>query len=178
VVSLQLRDVVGRVVEVDGVPALAPPEHRDVVDPALADRDREQVGALQGEVGGVVGAEARAREEDLRRAAAVRVDERHDLLEDPALVSAVAAGALLHRQRLVVPCLPVDRVDAVELDPARIEQPGHGVHHAHALVVVAVALLGGEREHGPPIVAVRHDAERRPERFAVQADVALVHLTT
>src|SRR6185312_8188592 len=57
VVALQVRDVVDRVVEVDGVAARAAAEERDVIDAAQAEREREQVGALQAEVGGVVGAE-------------------------------------------------------------------------------------------------------------------------
>ena len=65
---MQVLDVVHRVVEVDGVAALAPADDRDVVDAAHADREREEVGALQREVRGVVGAEARAGRDDLAAA--------------------------------------------------------------------------------------------------------------
>src|SRR5438067_13082410 len=45
VVAVAVLDVVQRVVEVDGFPALAPADDRDVVDPARADRVRGEVGA-------------------------------------------------------------------------------------------------------------------------------------
>src|SRR2546421_332775 len=96
-VAVQVPDVLGRVVEVRGVAALAPAEARDVVDAGEADREREQVGALEREVGGVVGAETAAGERDLGRAAAVVPDERRDALHDPGLVVSVSAGPLLER---------------------------------------------------------------------------------
>jgi hypothetical protein len=171
VVAVQVLDVVGGVVEVDGVAALAPADRRDVVDPALADREREQVGALEREVGGVVGAEAGPGDGDLLRAADVVVDERHDRADDPRLVGAVAAGALLQGQRLVVPRLAVDRVDAVELHAARLDQAGDRLDHAHVLVVVGVAALRREREQRPSVVAVGEQSET----LRVQRDVAALH---
>src|SRR6476646_11442693 len=57
VVAAQVRDVVHRVVEVDGIALLAPALNRDVVHAAHADREREEVGPLEAEVGRVVGPE-------------------------------------------------------------------------------------------------------------------------
>ena len=93
VVAAHVRDVVERVVEVGGLAALAPrvPARRVVVA-RQAEREREQVGALEREVDRVVGAEADAERGDLLRAAAVGVDPRHDLVEDPRLVAAVLAA--------------------------------------------------------------------------------------
>src|SRR5438067_8753248 len=71
VIAAEVDDVVHRVLEVDGVAALAPAAGRDVVDAAQADREREEVGALEREVGRVVGAEARAGEDDLAGPAGV-----------------------------------------------------------------------------------------------------------
>ena len=50
VVAVQVADVVGGVVEVDGVAALAPADGGDVVDAAVADREREDVGPLEREL--------------------------------------------------------------------------------------------------------------------------------
>ena len=71
-------DVVDRVVEVDGVAALAPADDRHVVDAAHADREREEIRPLEREVRRVVRAEARAGDDDLA-AAGVVVDERRDV---------------------------------------------------------------------------------------------------
>src|SRR5215210_9214337 len=68
VVPVEMLDVVDGVVEVNGVSALAPADDRHVVDAAHADREREQVGALEGEVRSVVRAEARSRHHDLSAA--------------------------------------------------------------------------------------------------------------
>src|SRR3954464_4886092 len=97
VVAVEVRHVVDRAVEVRLVPALARgvAPGRRVVAARQADGEREEVGALEGEVSGVVAAEAAAGRDDLRAAAAVAVDPRDDLLEDPGLVAAVRAGALL-----------------------------------------------------------------------------------
>src|SRR5205823_371775 len=56
-VAAETGDVVGRVVEVDGVAAFAPADGRDVVDVRQAEGQREEVAAAEGEVGGVEGAE-------------------------------------------------------------------------------------------------------------------------
>ena len=66
VVAAEVRDVVDRVVEVGRLAALAPavPGGRVVVA-RHADREREQVGALEREVDGVEGAEADAERDDL-----------------------------------------------------------------------------------------------------------------
>src|SRR3712207_8656119 len=55
--------------------------------------------AAQGEVRRVEGAHAGAGGEHVGRAAAVGVDEGHDLVQDPRLVGPVPAGPLLQRQR-------------------------------------------------------------------------------
>jgi hypothetical protein len=107
VVAAEVVDVVGRVVEVDGVAALAPGDDRDVVDAALADREREHVRVPEGEVGGVVGPEADAGDHDLGRVR-VGLDERDDLVQDPVLVAAVLLGPLLEREPVVVPAAGVE----------------------------------------------------------------------
>src|SRR6476619_4302500 len=88
VVAVEIADVVDRAVEIRLVAALAPrvAPGRRVVAAREAQREREEVGALEGEVRRVVGAEAAPGGDDLRAAAAVAVDPGHDLLEDPRLV--------------------------------------------------------------------------------------------
>ena len=89
-----MGDVVHRVVEVGGVAALAPAvPGRRVVVARQADRQREQVGALEREVGGVKGAEAARRRRSARRAPPQSsADERDDLVEDPRLVALRGGG--------------------------------------------------------------------------------------
>src|SRR5215218_1635956 len=73
--------------------------------PALASESNGllKYGAAQREVDRVEGAEADAERRDLPRPAAVLVDPRHHLVEDPGLVAAVRTGALLERQIAVRP---------------------------------------------------------------------------
>ena len=136
VVAVQVRDVVDRVVEVGGVAALAPGvPRRRVVVARQAEREREQVGALEREVQRVVRAHRGAQRDDLARPAAVGGDVRHHLVDDPRLVRAVAPGALLQRQLPGRPRAAVVRVDAVELHPAGVDQVGDGADHAVVLEV-------------------------------------------
>ena len=92
-VAAETGDVVGRVVEVDGVAAFAPADGRDVVDARQAEGQREEVAAAEGEVGGVEGAERDTCCQDLLEAPAVGVDQRDDVVEKPILVAAVPARA-------------------------------------------------------------------------------------
>ena len=101
---------------------------------------------LEREVGGVVGAEADARGEQLG-AVRVRLHVRHDLVQDPVLVPCVLAGALLEREVVAVPAVRVVAVDGVELHPAGLDQVADRVHHAALLVLPRRPLLRWEREH-------------------------------
>ena len=128
-----------------------------VVGAGQAQRAREDVRVPQRDVGGVEGAEAAAEGGDRRQPAAVVVDEGHHLVEHPALVLVVPRGPLLQRQRPVRPGGVVGGVDAVELEPAGVQQEPDRVHHAVVLEVPGPAGLGGEHEHRAAPVAVAHD---------------------
>src|SRR5688500_18558810 len=147
-VPAERSDVVHRVLEVDAIATLAPPEVPDVVDAALPDRDREQVGALQREVGGVIRPEAAAGGHDLLESAGVVVDERNDLIEYPVLVGQVAASSLFEREALVDPRRSVEAVDAEDLEASVVDQTRQDPDQPVVLVVEAAALLGREHEEG------------------------------
>lgn len=155
----QVGDVVHGVVEVGGVAACTPavPGSR-IVAAGHADREREEVGALEGEVGRVKRAEAAAARDQLAHAAAVLPDERDHLVEDPGLVGLVTTRALLERDRAVRPRFGVRRVDAVELHPAAGEQLADRPDHPAALEFAGVAALGGEGQDRATPVAVRRHA--------------------
>jgi hypothetical protein len=103
----------------------------------------EEVGAAQHEIDGVERAHAAAGGEDVLVAALVVVDERRHLVDHPRLVGTAVAG--------------VERVDAVELAAAGLEQAAELVHHALAVPVVGAAALGGEDEDRTAVVAVDQD---------------------
>src|SRR5215469_8955004 len=88
------------------------------------------------------------------RVPAVRADPWHDVVENPRLVTAVQARPLLDWDGCVRPGLRVVAVDAVKLQPSRVEQVCHGIDHAVALEVRRPAPLGGEYEHGAAPMAV------------------------
>src|SRR6266567_3626782 len=78
-VAAGVPDVVEWVVEVSRRPALAPPvPRRGVVAAGQADREREEVRPLEGEVGRVERAEAAADRHDFDGSVAVLVDPRQD----------------------------------------------------------------------------------------------------
>src|SRR5690606_41885485 len=87
----------------------------------------EHVGSLGRAVHRVVPAHAAAGGDDALVPRGVVVDGRHDVVEDPVLVCRVAPGALRGRQRVLGPALAVEGVDAVELDPARLDEVAHRV---------------------------------------------------
>ncbi len=176
VVAVEVRDVVARVREVRRVPAVAPgvPLGRVVVA-ALADRDREQVATGEREVEGVVGAEAAAGHDHLGDARGVLADEPGHLLGDPGLVGAVPLRSCLQRDRAVRPGVGVVRVDAVELDPAGLDQVGDGAHHAVVLVVPRPALLAREHQHRAAVVAVADDGAGPVEAGCRELDLETVH---
>ena len=176
VVAAHVGERVERVVEERRFAAVAPGvPGRRVVVAREAERERERVRAPQREVDGVEGAEADAERRDLLRAAAVLVDPRNDLLEDPRLVALVRAGALLERDRGVRPRRAVERVDAVELRPAGVEQARQRADHAAVAVLPRVAALGGEGQERPAVVAVDDHVARAADRGRVQLGVARAH---
>ena len=169
-VAADVRDVVHRVVEVDGIAALAAALHGDVVDAAQAQREGKEVGALEAEVGGVVGAERGAGGDQLLRVR-VGLHERHEPREDPALVLAVPLRTLLEREIPARPALAVERRRAVQLHLARVEEAAERLDHAAILPVVRLALLRREHDHGAAVVPVgEHGA-------AVELDRAPIHET-
>ena len=176
VVAVEVGHVVARVGEVRRVPAVAPGVPlRRVVVAALADRHREQVSAGQREVQRVVGAEAAAGHDHVADARGVLADETGHLVGDPGLVGAVPLGARLERDRAVRPGVGVVRVDAVELDPAGLDQVGDGAHHPVVLVVPRPALLAGEHQHRASVVAVADDRPGPVEAGCRELDMETVH---
>src|SRR3954454_23626594 len=163
VVAVQVVDVVERIVEVRLDPALAAARHRDVVDARHGDGDREEVGAAKREVRGVVGAERGARQQDLLRTAAVLVDERRDLVDEPVLVAAVKARGLLELGA-AEPRARVIRGDAVDLHATGVDQTADRADHPVRLPVADVALLGRERDQRAPPVAVDEHVAVQVER--------------
>ena len=162
VIAAEVRDVVGRVVEVHRVATLnrllAIRHDRHVVDAAVADREGEEIGAPEREVRSVVGAEADAGDGDLGVVARIGADERHDLVHDPVLVAPVLLRALLQREPVAVPAAGVVAVDGVDLHAPGLDQIADRIDHPALFVLPRRALLRGEREQRPTPVAVGEDA--------------------
>jgi hypothetical protein len=111
-------------------------------------------------------------------AAAVPVDPRHDLAEYPRLVAAVLARAFFHRDVLVGPGGGVVAVDAVNLQPALVDQVRHGADHAVVLEVPGFALLGREHQYRTSPVAVPDDGARRADGVRPQLGHLPAHRLT
>jgi hypothetical protein len=83
------------------------------------------------------------------------VDERGDLVADPALVVAVAARPLLQRHVVGPPAPGIRTVDAVDLHAPLVDKLTDGADHPAVLPVPALSELGGKHEQRPAPVAVR-----------------------
>src|SRR5204863_8730447 len=96
VVAVQVRHVVDRVVEVDRVVALTPAvPGGHVVVAGEAQREGEEVGALEREVQRVEGAHRRAKCVDLGGGRIVKKKKRDNLVDDRRLVPDVRPGYLI-----------------------------------------------------------------------------------
>ena len=175
VLTVHVRDVIHRVVEVRLITPLTPGmPGRGVVVTGKTHRAREQVGALEREVSRVKSAETVAERDDVQRPAAVVVDPRHHLVENPPLVEPVAAGPFLHRDRLVGPGFVVEAVHAVHLQPTRLQQIRDRGADAVLCEVGCPALLGGKDQYRatpvPVAEAIHWQACRsKPARYGSKA---------
>src|SRR6187401_1526489 len=100
VITLHVLHVSHRVVEVEVVTRFPPSHVGRVVDAALADRDREEVGPLQTEVGRMVGAETAAGNDRFRETSAVVVHTGYDVVDDPVLVQTMTRCSFFDRDRV------------------------------------------------------------------------------
>src|SRR6185436_4989205 len=82
---------------------------------------------------------------------------------------------LLQGQPTVRPAGVVEGVDAVELDPAVVDQVGDRPDHAVALVVPRPTLLAREHDHRAPVVAVAEDGTGAVEPGGVELELLAVH---
>src|SRR5438093_2142632 len=102
-------------------------------------------------------------------------DRRQDLVDEVSLVREVAASAFLRCGRLVVPGLAVDRIDAPELEPTRIDPRCHVRHDAEVLPLVEPAHGGWKDEDRGAAVAEDEHLHIAPQGRAPPLPVLTVH---
>src|SRR4051794_20646193 len=103
--------------------------------------------------------------------------KRDHALEEPGLVGAMRACAVLEGDRAVRPRLAVEGVHAVDLGPAGVDEAGDRVDHAVALEFPRAAALGGEHHHRPaPVTVGDHRPGADPGR--VQLELVAPHRHT
>ncbi len=145
-----------------------------VVEAAHPDDSVDPLRVAKAEAGRVIGAEARAGG-DHERIRVAALGEGKQLVQEIRVVLQVAPRAGARMERLVVPALVMDLIDAVELDPAVLEViPEHLVHPAVS-PLVAVAHRRGEGEHSSARVAEDLDRHRPIESLAVPRYVLVMH---
>src|SRR4051794_17743282 len=172
VISLQVCDVIQRIVEEGILASLAPTVAGGwVVVARHADRERENVGALEREVRGMESAEAAPARNHLAGATAVVTDEWDDLVEDPRLVDPVTARTLLDGDAGIRPRLGIERVDAVELRSAGLEQVADRADHPTTLELARIPFLRREREDRSPPMPVGRDAVHRGDQSSASSRV-------
>src|SRR5207302_957057 len=89
-------------------------------------------------------------------------DRGKDLLDEVPLVREVSSGAVLRGGRLVVERLAVDRIDAPELQPARVDPRRHVRDKAEVL----------------PLIEAAHRGRKDEDRSATVAEDEQLHVTT
>src|ERR1700691_2668671 len=125
-IAVKVGDVVDGVVKVEGVAPLAPAHPRHVVCARHANRPREEVAAAECEIGGMKGPKAAPGHQDLRRPAAVAMDERHDVAHDAVLEALMLLCPQLEREVGSPPAVGLEAVDAIDLDAPGIDEVRHG----------------------------------------------------
>ena len=107
------------------------------------------------EVGGMVGAHADTRgEELLLRIPAVTADEGDNFVDDIAVIVLVAAGAVGGMRIPVRPGLPVQAVDREDLDLARFDERGQHADHPKIFELVEAAGLRRKDQHRLSKIAI------------------------
>src|SRR5262245_60655290 len=118
-IAVQVGDIIGGIGEVSRVPALAPSVPRGrVIVARHTERLWEEVSAAKGEIHRVKRPHRAADRHDVTgvlATAAILVDERSDLVEDPGLVCAMAPRTLLKGHISGRPGHAVIGVNAVDL---------------------------------------------------------------
>lgn len=132
----------------------------------------EDVGTAEGDVGGVVAAEAAADDGEVGELV-VLADEGEDLLHDVLLVLDMACDAPAGADVAVVPALGVNGIDAEELEVSVLEFVLDGVDHAAVFELEEAPAGGGKNNRGDAGVAKGEEfhlaAERRREPFLIFA---------
>jgi len=139
-----VRQVVHGDVEVAVVVVVAVEEVGGVKGSAHGEQSGEDVGMAEGDVGGVIAAEAAADGAELR-GWVLLTDEGQDLLHEVLLVLHVTGDAPARRDGAVVPAFGVDRIDAEELQAALFEFVVEDVDHAAVFKLEEAA--AGCRKH-------------------------------
>lgn len=143
----EIGEEVGGAVEIDVVIVIAVDELVDVEGSAEAGEAGTEFGIAEGEVGGVVAAEAATGGEDLGGVVAPS-DKGEDFVEEVVFVLAVAKDAVAGVDGFVVPGFGVDAIDTESLDDAGFVGSGGGTDHVALFVVEVAAHGGGEDEEG------------------------------
>ena len=139
-------------VEVAVVVVVAAEEVRGVEGSAHGEHTAEDVGMAEGDVEGVIAAEAGADGAEVLSAVAL-ADEGDYLLHAVLLVLHVTGDAPARFDVAVVPALGVDGVYAEELRVALVDLSGDGVDHAAIFKLEETTLGGGEDEGGDAAVS-------------------------
>jgi len=112
----------------------------------------EDVGVAEGDVGGVIAAEAAADGGEVGEIVGF-ADEGEDLLHDVLLVLDVAGNAPAGADVAVVPALGVDGIEAEELECSAVELVLDGVDHATVFELEEAAAGGRKDDRGDAGVA-------------------------
>lgn len=140
-------DEVDGVVEIDIVVIVAVGEGPDVEDAAHREAIGGETGMAEGEIGGMVAAEAAAGQGDARVTGFVGCTGR-DLFQNQLIVQGVLSGAFGGGNRFVVPGGGVEAVGAIDLDFSRFEELAGGLDEALVFILIVGSAGGGEEDHG------------------------------
>jgi hypothetical protein len=123
----------------------------------------------------MIGAEGSAHGGDSDSTAAVVPDKRHNFLAQIGVEDGLHVATMKRMRAFVVKAEAVDRVNAVKLDFAAVDEVGEGADHALAFEFEFVAGTGRKAENGRAPVAVDHDAKLESEPVGIPAMIFTFH---
>lgn len=101
--------------------------------------------------------------------------ERQDLVQHILLERLMAADAVRRVAPVAVQCFPIDAVDAIELEVARVELVAQGLDQAQVLVLEEASVAGRKDQHLGPGMAEHQEFHIATESLAEPTVILPVH---
>lgn len=133
-----VRQIFVRAIEINVIVVVAVEEIADLEGAAQADEMADGIGVPEGNIGGVIGAEARSAQPDAM-GAAFSAREIEDIMHNHIFIGNMSPDAIGGMNAFVVEAVEIDGVGAINGDAVVIDEPGHRIDQAEILGLMVMA---------------------------------------